>query len=135
MITKRIVLKFPRHLVEQPIIYKLSRDYNLIFNILRARVTPKEEGELVLELRGKKKDYTEGLRYIEGLGVKIQPLSKDIIMEDTRCIQCGVCTAMCPTSALYVERNTMKVAFNSSKCIACEMCIEACPAGAMKVKF
>ena len=55
--SKRIVLHFPRRLVEQPIICRLARDFNLEFNILKASVTPKEEGLLVLELSGGQKDY------------------------------------------------------------------------------
>ena len=57
MVSKRIVLKFPPNLIDQPIVYKLVKEYDLVFNILRARVTPKEEGELVIELQGKKQNY------------------------------------------------------------------------------
>ncbi|MFB0533330.1 MAG: NIL domain-containing protein, partial [Desulfatiglandales bacterium] len=52
IVSKRIVLHFPRRLVDRPIIYRLVRDYNLQFNILRASVTPEEEGLMVLELSG-----------------------------------------------------------------------------------
>ncbi|MBM4445669.1 MAG: (Fe-S)-binding protein, partial [Chloroflexi bacterium] len=37
-ISRRVVLHFPRTLVEQPIIYRLVRDYDLSFNILKASV-------------------------------------------------------------------------------------------------
>ncbi|MEE9366326.1 MAG: NIL domain-containing protein, partial [Dehalococcoidales bacterium] len=51
-VSKRVVLHFPRRLVEQPVVYRLVKDYNLEFNILRASITaePEEEGLLVLEL-------------------------------------------------------------------------------------
>ena len=48
--TKKIVLRFPQNLVDQPIICRLVKDFDLEFNILRASVTPEEEGLLVLEL-------------------------------------------------------------------------------------
>ena len=40
MIKKRVVLTFPHEVVSQPVVYHLVRDYNLMINILRARVTP-----------------------------------------------------------------------------------------------
>jgi hypothetical protein len=52
MISKRIVLHFPHRLVDQPIVYKLVKDFDLQFNILKAYVTPQEEGLMVLELSG-----------------------------------------------------------------------------------
>jgi len=42
-VTKRVVLHFPRRLVEQPVIYRLVKDYNLEFNILRASITAEPE--------------------------------------------------------------------------------------------
>ena len=135
MVSKRIVLTFPHILVDKPVVYKLVKDYNLSFNILQGRVTPEEEGLLVLELTGKKEDYDKGIKYLTGLGVKIQPLSKDIVRDEDRCTHCGACVVICPTGALSMDRKTMKVNFNSKKCIACELCVKACPPRAMKVKF
>jgi len=40
-VLKRIVLHFPRRLVDQPIVYNLIKDYNLSFNILKASITRK----------------------------------------------------------------------------------------------
>ena len=135
MITKRIVLKFPPKLIDKPIVYKLVKDYSLVFNILRARVNPKEEGEMVVELQGEKAKFTEGIKYLQDLGVKMQPLSQDVIRDDKRCTHCGACVTICPTGALYMDRETMKVIFDNEKCIACEACVPACPPRAMKVKF
>ena len=56
-VSKKIVLRFPRRLVERPIIYRLVKDYDLEFNILKASVTPEEEGLLILELKGDQKEY------------------------------------------------------------------------------
>jgi len=135
MITKRIVLTFPHSLVDKPIVYKLVKDFDLVFNILQAKVTQQEEGLLVLELQGKKEQYAEGIKYLTDLGVKIQPLSQDVTRDDERCTHCGACITICPTEALYIEKKTMKVIFDNAKCIACELCVRACPPRAMKVKF
>jgi len=53
MVSKRIVLKFPHKLVDQPIVYRLVKDFDLEFNILKASVTPREEGLVVLEIWGR----------------------------------------------------------------------------------
>jgi len=135
MVSKRIVLTFPHKLLDQPIVYKLVKDYNLVFNILQAKITPKEEGVMVLELKGTKENYAEGLKYLTNVGVKIQPLSQDVKRDEPRCTHCGACVAICPTGALYIDKKTMKVLFDTDKCIACELCVKACPPRAMIVKF
>ena len=70
-ISKRIVLHFPKRIVDRPIVSHLVKDYNLDFNILKAQFTPDEEGLMVLELTGKQKDYDEGIRYLTRTGVQI----------------------------------------------------------------
>jgi ferredoxin len=135
MKTMRIVLHFPQRLVDKPIVYKLIKDFNLEFNILKAYVTPQEEGLMVLELKGEDKDYLRGIKYLESSGVKIQPLSEDIIRNETKCTHCGVCIPICPTQALVVDPITRKVNFYDTKCIACEVCIKVCPTHAMEVHF
>jgi len=78
MVSRRIVMKFPHRLLDQPIISNLVKDYNLEFNILKASVMPNEEGLLVLELTGTEKDYEKALEYLKKTGVNLQPLSQDI---------------------------------------------------------
>jgi len=135
MISKKIVLKLPPKLVDKPIVYKLVKDFGLVFNILRARVTPREEGELVIELEGLKENYAKGIQYLKDLGVKIEPLSQDITRDEVRCTHCGACVTICPTKALYMDMETMKVIFDAAECIACELCVKGCPPRAMKVKL
>lgn len=135
MVSKRIVLTFPHKLLDKPVVYKLVKDFDLVFNILQAKITPKEEGVLVLELTGIKENYAKGVKYLTELGVNIQPLSKDVARDENRCTHCGACIAVCPTEALYIDKSTMKVVFDSEKCIACELCVKACPPRAMVVKL
>ena len=135
MISKRIVLHFPHKLVDQPIVYKLVKEYNLEFNILKAFVTPEEEGLLVLELTGENKNFDQGVKYLKSAGVKVQPLSQDIKRNEKRCTDCSVCVPICPTEALVVDQSSRKVNFYNDKCIACELCVKACPIEAMEVHF
>ncbi|MDD5730942.1 MAG: 4Fe-4S binding protein [Candidatus Omnitrophica bacterium] len=135
MSSKRIVLHFPPRLVDEPIVYKLVKEYDLKFNILKAYVTPQEEGLMILELSGKDEDYKKGIEYLQSSGVRIQPLSEDITRNEAKCTHCGVCVPICPTQALEVDPRTRKVNFNPKKCIACEFCIKVCPTRAMEIRL
>ena len=135
MISKRIVLKFPHRLVEQPIVYNLVKKYNLEFSILKASVTPREEGLLVLGLKGTDRDFQKGVEYLTKIGVHVQPLSQDVIRNESKCTHCGVCVTICPAEALVLDPVTREVHFYDDKCIACELCVPACPPRAMEVHF
>ena len=134
-VSKRIVLRFPRRLVDRPIVSRLVKDYNLDFNILKASVTPEEEGLMVLELSGEQKDYDQGIKYLTTSGVKIQSLSQDVIRNEERCTHCGACITICPTGAFQLDPTTRQVRFYDEKCVACGICIKACPPRAMEVHF
>ncbi len=135
MVSKKIVLHFPQRLVDQPIVYNLVKEFDLKFNILKASVTPDEEGLMVLELTGKKENYDLGIEYLQSCGLRIQPLSRDVVRNEEKCTHCGVCVPICPTGALIVDNKTHKVVFENKKCIACELCVKICPPRAMEVHF
>ena len=89
MISKRIVLKFSEKLIGKSIICKLVKEYNLDFNILKANVTPDEEGLLVIEFTGSEQNFEKAVTYLKKIGVKVQPLKKDIIHNKTKlCDEC-----------------------------------------------
>ncbi|MDI6641996.1 MAG: 4Fe-4S binding protein [Elusimicrobiota bacterium] len=134
-ISKRIVLKFPPRLVDQPIICHLVKNYDLEFNILKAYITPREEGLLVLELAGSLENYNKAIEYLTELNIKIQLLTQDISRNESKCTHCGVCVPICPTGAFVYDKITKKVNFIEDKCIACELCIKSCPPRAMEVHF
>jgi len=135
MTTTKVVLRFPPDLTDQPVTYKLIKEYDLMVNILRGHITPKEEGMLVLELTGTKNQLDRGMDFLAKVGVEAQRLSKDVKWLKDRCTHCTACTSLCPTQALWVERDTMVVDFDKDKCIACEMCVTVCPYSAMEVLF
>ncbi len=134
MVQKRVVLTFPQDLIEQPIIYKLVKDHDLVLNILRAQVTP-EEGKMVLELEGSSDNIKEGLKYLHEKKVKIEPLAKDIKLNDKECISCGACIAVCSTGALSLDTKTAKLNFDRDKCILCGCCIPACPLRLIEIEI
>ena len=134
-VSKRIVLHFPKRVVERPIVCRLAKDYDLEFNILKAQVTPEEEGLLVLELSGEQKEYDKGIRYLTETGVRIESLSQNFIRNEERCTHCGACVTICPSGAFEVDPTTRRVNFYGEKCVACGLCIKACPPRAMEVHF
>lgn len=131
----RIVLRFPPLKMDQPIIYRLAKDFSLIFNILQARVVPEKDSILIMEVTGSEDQYEMGMDYLEKMGIEVEPLSRDIGKNEERCTHCGACLAVCPTSALYLDPDGMEVKFDNRRCIFCEACVAACPARAMEVRF
>jgi L-aspartate semialdehyde sulfurtransferase ferredoxin len=134
-VSKRVVLHFPKRMLDEPILFKLTRDFNLEFNILKASITPESEGLMVVELKGEQTSYDQGVRYLINCGVRIQSLSQDVTRNDDRCTSCGACVTVCPAGAFSYEPGTMVVRFNSKKCVACGLCIKACPPRAMELHF
>jgi L-aspartate semialdehyde sulfurtransferase ferredoxin len=132
MIKQKIVLRFPSHVVEQPVIYHLIKDYNLMVNILRADINPRKEGRLMMELSGEDADYRRAVQWLKKQELKIINLEQQISWSEERCTHCGACTVICPTGALNFERPGMTVRFEEDKCIICELCLRACPARAME---
>lgn len=135
MYKNKIVCFFSEAQSEQPIIYRLVKDHDLIINILKADINPRKEGYLVVELGGLKKNYEAGIRYLKDIGVRVEPLSQSIIWHEDTCVQCGACTSFCPTGALDIDRETMEVSFDNSKCVICGMCLDSCPTHAIDVHF
>lgn len=135
MISQRIVLLFSKDIVDKPYTYHLVKDYNLIVNILRAKISPEEEGLLVLEVEGKKIDFDNGMKFLKSFGVKILPLIREIKRDKNRCYNCGACTAVCPSGALYINKKNWLVDFDENKCVLCEACVKGCPTRSIKIFF
>lgn len=135
MYSKIISLRFPKQVAHQPIAMNLVRKFDLSFNILQATIYPRKEGLMVLELSGHQKNFKKGVKYLKGLGIRVESLAQDIKRDEEKCFHCGACTAVCPTGALHVSRPDMEVLFDKEKCSGCEWCVSACPARAMEVKM
>jgi ferredoxin len=130
---KRVVLTFPHDLLDKPIAYHLIKDYDLVVTILKAKITPKEQGLLVLEIQGTKHNLDKGIAYLKKTGVKIASLIEDIKWDEKKCIHCTECVTVCPTGAFVINRDRMQVQFDKDKCIACGLCVTLCPYRAMEI--
>ncbi|MGE5371747.1 MAG: NIL domain-containing protein [Solirubrobacterales bacterium] len=135
MYKNKIVCFFSESQSEQPIIYRLVKDYDLVINILKAVINPRKEGFLIVELAGKKKDYEAGVSFLKDIGVRVEPLSQTVVWNEETCTQCGACASFCPTGALELNRETMEVRFDNSKCVVCGMCLDCCPTRSVVLHF
>ncbi len=135
MFSKKIVIRYTPEVVQQPVIYLLSQKHNLVFNILKARIFPRREGVIVLELSGQKEDFDRGVLFLKEMGLKVESLSKSVSQNPDVCVDCGSCTGFCPTGALSFEKSTQKVIFDPEKCNGCELCVSACPVRAMEINL
>ena len=82
-VTKKLMLFFPKCECEKPIIYHLVKDYNLIVNVYRARVTPEEEGYLVLDVTGTEGDIEKAMDFIRTFDVSVNTTGKGVAVSYT----------------------------------------------------
>jgi ferredoxin len=132
---KRVILRFKRNTIDKPIVYHLAKDFNLIYNILHANVSPRAESMMVMEIEGDPADIQKGMEFLEGWNIGVEPIGQDIVRNEEKCVHCGLCTSVCATQALDIDRETMRVQFDYEKCVACELCVKVCPVKAMHVYF
>jgi hypothetical protein len=56
----------------------LVKQYDLVFNILKARIFSRREGVIVMELSGLKENFDQGIHLLTETGLKVEPLSKSV---------------------------------------------------------
>ena len=93
-------LTFPPTISGAPLVCNLTRLFDLDFNISTAQITPRQEGFLTLELSGSRDACDKGIGYLREKGVLVSPVAQRIWHNEDKCMQCGMCTALCPSSAL-----------------------------------
>ncbi|MGE5238916.1 MAG: NIL domain-containing protein [Chloroflexota bacterium] len=75
---RRVRLTFPQHLIKEPVLFTMAKQYDVMPNIRRARVTD-TVGEMVLELEGEDRNLEEGIRALREQGVEIELVEGDVI--------------------------------------------------------
>jgi NAD-dependent dihydropyrimidine dehydrogenase PreA subunit len=132
---KRLDLTFPPRLSLKPVIYHLVKDYDLVPNILRSQIQPGQEGRMLLEVTGSAADYAAGVAFLEEQGLTVREAASDIVLDAERCVDCGLCTAVCRPGALVLDPETATLVFDKDKCVYCEACVIACPRRAITLTF
>jgi len=75
---RRVRLTFPQQLIKEPVIFTMAKQFNVMPNIRRARVT-ETAGEMVLEIEGSADDLDAGMRYLRERGVEVELVEGDVI--------------------------------------------------------
>ena len=75
---RRVKLTYPHDKIQEPLLFKMAKKYNIMPNIRRARVT-ETLGEIVLELEGKAEDLDKGLGFLKKQGVEVELIEGDVI--------------------------------------------------------
>ena len=78
MAKRAVTLVFPQNLIKEPVIYRMAKQFDVIPNIRRAKVT-ETVGEVVLLLEGEEAKLEAGIAYLTSLGVSVEPVEGDII--------------------------------------------------------
>ena len=75
---QRLWLMFPPRLIQEPLIWKLGHKFDVVTNIRQASVTD-EIGIVSLELDGKRADVKAAIKWLEKLGVRVEPVEIGVI--------------------------------------------------------
>ena len=75
---KRVKLTFPQQLIKEPVIFMMAKQFNVMPNIRRARVT-ETVGEMILELDGEEKSLEQGMQWLKERGIQVEMAEGDIV--------------------------------------------------------
>jgi ABC-type methionine transport system ATPase subunit len=75
---QKVMLKYPETLIKEPVLFRMAKEFDVMPNIRRARVTD-TVGEIVAELEGTAENLARGIQYLRDTGVEVQPLEGDIV--------------------------------------------------------
>ena len=132
---KRVNLTFPKRAISIPVTYRLARDYNVAASIIRAQVAPNQVGKMVLELSGDIDQLEAAIEWMRSQDIKVALDAREIMIDENLCVDCGLCTGVCPTGALSLQPDTFRLTFGRSRCVVCEQCIPACPFDAISIEL
>ncbi len=132
---KRVNLTFPKRAINIPLTYRLAKDFNIAANIIRAQVAPNKVGKMVLELSGDIDQLEEAMDWMRSQDIEVSLHGREIVIDDTVCVDCGLCTGVCPTEALTLDPKSFQLTFTRSRCVVCEQCITACPVNAISINL
>lgn len=131
---KRVTITFPKTAVQIPLTYRLVKDFNVAANIIRAQVAPNQMGKLVVELQGDIDQIDAAIEWMRMRDISVYSASGEIAIDKDLCVDCGLCTGVCPTQALVLDSN-FRLDFRRSRCIVCEQCIPTCPVAAISTNL
>jgi len=135
MARRRLDLTFPPRQATKAITYHLVKDFDLVPNFLRAQIQPGQQGRMLVEVTGSKESIEAGIIFLDGEGIIVRPAASDIVLDEARCVVCGLCTAVCRTHALTLDEGTGELKFDKDRCVYCDACVTVCPRRAIELEF
>ncbi len=75
----RVRLTFPPALIQEPIVYRLVKDFDIVINIRRAEVKA-DHGWIALELEADERALERGVKWLKDKGVQVDPIERDVIV-------------------------------------------------------
>jgi L-aspartate semialdehyde sulfurtransferase ferredoxin len=75
---RRLWLMYPPRLIRQPLLWQLGQKFKVVTNIRQASVTD-EIGIVCLEIDGKREEVTGAIKWLEKIGVKVEPVEISVI--------------------------------------------------------
>lgn len=130
---RRLTLHFPREAVHQPITYRLAVDFDIAAKILRAQISPNQSGTMVVELSGDIDELTAAETWLESQGLGLNRAPGQIDVDHGLCVDCGLCSSVCPSGALSLTQPAWQLQFDAQRCLVCEQCIPSCPLDAISL--
>ena len=79
MTRTRVRLTFPPNLIQEPILYRLVKDFDIVINIRRADVKA-DYGWVVLEMEEDEGTLQRGVEWLKQRGVQVDPIERDVIV-------------------------------------------------------
>lgn len=134
MKTIKISIHYPLTSITVPLVTTLIRQFNLEVNILHADISLNKTGTLVADIKGEEEDLSRALCFIEEQSIKYKVFNNKLIWQEDACVHCGACTAVCPSNALVMNKETWCLEFDKEKCLVCGLCIKACPLNVMSLQ-
>ncbi|AFY74044.1 NADH:ubiquinone oxidoreductase chain I-like protein [Synechococcus sp. PCC 7502] len=132
---QRVNLTFPKSTISIPLSYRLAIDFNIAANIIRAHIAPNQEGKMVMELSGDIDHLESALEWMRSQNIEVSSDKREIVIDEDQCVDCGLCTGVCPTTALNLDPISFRLNFRRSLCIVCEQCISVCPVEAISINL
>ncbi len=123
---RKIGLLFPQEMSNKPVICGLTKRFDLMYNILRAKVDVGMVGKMIMEMEGDPEVMEAAVMYLQASGIVCIPMPESAAIDRNRCVECGACTAVCPTRALYMSPEGALM-FKNELCLLCGACRPACP--------
>jgi len=75
-VRQRLHLTFPEHLIQEPVIYRLGRDFDVMFNIRRANVEERFAW-VILELEGSEELIGRAEAWLAEQGVQVDRIAEE----------------------------------------------------------